>query len=175
MFVGTTLIAYTYNIQDLCEAAGEGRIELIDKIIKSGVSFDSQMKEGETPLMCGCATGKIEVVKYLVNKGANIDKTDKIGKTPLFFSVQRNTSENVVVTKYLIEKKANVNTKLKTNGATPLIKASYTGNIEAVKLLLLAGANINDKDNNGKTALKWAKEYKQNEIEKLLTKTGAKE
>ena len=49
-------------------------------------------------------------------------------------------------------------------GATPLITATIQKDFEYVKLLLENGANVHAKDNNGMTAMDWAKELKQKQI-----------
>jgi ankyrin repeat protein len=46
---------------------------------------------------------------------------------------------------------------------------------QMVKLLLGNGADPNIRDNQGKTALMWAKEKGHSEIAKFLTQAGAKE
>ena len=51
--------------------------------------------------------------------------------------------------------------------------ASDHGNLELVKLLLKAGADINAKDKNGWTALVWASQSGQTEIEAFLREIGA--
>ena len=53
--------------------------------------------------------------------------------------------------------------------------AADMGNLEAVKLLLEKGADINIRDNGGKTALMFASEKGRSEIIKLLKTHGAKE
>ena len=52
--------------------------------------------------------------------------------------------------------------------------AAYEGNIEAVKQHLAAGANVNAKDDVGKTPLDGAIEFKHPEIADLLRKHGGK-
>ena len=56
-----------------------------------------------------------------------------------------------------------------------LIRAAGRGHIDTVKALLEAGADLNAKDKEGKTALMYAKEKNHTEIVHLLKKAGAKE
>ena len=53
--------------------------------------------------------------------------------------------------------------------------AAERGHTETVKALLKAGANLNAKDKEGKTALKYAKENSHTETVQLLKKAGTKE
>ena len=74
---------------------------------------------------------------------------------------------------------ANVNTK-DVNGWTPLMfladggKKLKFGFPETIKLLLLHGADINAKNNEGKTAIDIARDKKHKKAVKLLKKHGAK-
>jgi len=56
---------------------------------------------------------------------------------------------------------------------TPLIKATKAGDSSAVQKLIDAGANINEQDNKGYTALFHAIEYGRSEIVKSLISKGA--
>jgi ankyrin repeat protein len=53
------------------------------------------------------------------------------------------------------------------------MKAAYKGSGEVVLLLLDKGANIEAKDNDGSTALKWATDAGNTETANLLRLKGA--
>jgi len=59
------------------------------------------------------------------------------------------------------------------DGETPLMTASRTGKLDAVKALLDHGANINAKENHGQTALMWAIDENHNDVAELLLARGA--
>ncbi|MBI3652859.1 MAG: ankyrin repeat domain-containing protein [Acidobacteria bacterium] len=61
------------------------------------------------------------------------------------------------------------------DGRTPLMLAVTIGVPGIVKLLIDAGANLNLRDQHGKTALQWAMESDNNNMIELLKKAGAKE
>ena len=54
-----------------------------------------------------------------------------------------------------------------------LINCSIRGDFEAVKLLLENGADINNPDRYGRTALLWASRHGHLEVVKLLLENGA--
>ena len=59
-------------------------------------------------------------------------------------------------------------------GQTALMAVARTGNIEAAKLLLKAGANVNAREHWGEqTALMWAASKRQPQMLQLLLKSGA--
>ena len=72
----------------------------------------------------------------------------------------------------LINKGAKVDLPDK-DGATPLLQASYSGDVNLVKFLLEYGANIDLADNDGNTALHYAIKEGKPEVAKLLLEKGA--
>ena len=60
-------------------------------------------------------------------------------------------------------------------GLTPLMCASANGHLDIVEYLIRErGANLNIKNNEGKTALDLAKENRQEKVAEFLRKAGAK-
>ena len=51
--------------------------------------------------------------------------------------------------------------------------AAYGGEVEVARVLLEAGANVVEEDNNGRTPFRCALQRKQNEIIALLSERGA--
>ena len=80
---------------------------------------------------------------------------------------------NIEKIRELINKKCNLDVRDANNGHTALIWASKRGHLNIVKLLLEAGADVNELTNIGMTALMWAKIFGHKEIEILLTDAGA--
>jgi len=55
------------------------------------------------------------------------------------------------------------------------MQAAGAGNIEIVRLLLEAGADVNEVDDSNQTALAWAQKRTQDEVAALLKRAGAKD
>lgn len=104
-------------------------------------------------------SGDLEKVKECLENGADVNTYSNIDWTPLLCATHFNHLE---ITKYLIEKGADVNPKDTDTlqlGLTPLLSAT-TNEIkndevkkEIIKLLIDNGADVNAKDRNGYTPL----------------------
>ena len=88
-------------------------------------------------------------------------------KIPLFMDAI--SSGDLSVVQKFIEEKMNVN--ITRSGVTPLMLAASTGHPEIVKAILQAGANINEKSDDGWTALhKAAYDQKETAVVELPRK-----
>lgn len=74
---------------------------------------------------------------------------------------------------FLLAIKADVNFKSKNRGDTPLMTAALFGRADLAKRLIVAGVNVNHKDDIGWTALKTSVVHKKHEIIKILIDAGA--
>ncbi len=63
--------------------------------------------------------------------------------------------------------------KVKQQRPTPLMTAVQNQDVDAVRVRIEAGDNIEEKDSWGQTALHWASKYESVEIVELLLEAGA--
>jgi ankyrin repeat protein len=138
-----------------------------------------------TPLLAASSSSNTEMVRYLIAKGAQIEVKDAFGRTPL---MNASAKGSVEMMKLLLAKGADVNAvsdkeafpKVK-NG--PIALGSFTalnfavvfGTPERVKLLLDAGARVNQPDARGMTplVLAIACDHSNPETVRLLLERGA--
>jgi uncharacterized protein len=102
--------------------------------------FSNRDEKGNdySPLMAVViANSDVGLIDLLLKHGAGLDRQNNAGRTALMEGVTR---EGTFGVKYLLAKGANVNIKAPF-GHTALILAAYNGRLEAVKLLLGAGAD----------------------------------
>ncbi|GMO21325.1 MAG: ankyrin repeat domain-containing protein [Spirochaetaceae bacterium] len=100
----------------------------------------------------------------------NYNLRSSAGLPPLNYAVRERYTG---WTNYLLEKRADPNIK-STAGDTPLIEAARTGDIEAMRVLLRFGAQVNTQDAQGNTAMHVAipPEAHRNALSLLLENNG---
>lgn len=114
--------------------------------------------------------GNFDVVSILLDsKVCNVNQTNNAGYTcvMLVSLAKLKTSEHRTVVKRLFQL-SDVNIRAKKHNQTALMLAVSHGNLEMVKMLLEAGADINIQDDDGSTALMCAAEHGRIDIVKLL-------
>lgn len=148
-------------------------------------------------LLAGLRTGKLEFVKALLAHGANPNarlvkpprsggigggfRRSLVGATPFLLAAM---AGEVAVMRTLVDDGADPQFGTEDN-TTPLMQAAGLGRdlsisfvtedsaLEAVKLALTLGADVNAANNNGDTALHGAAFIKSNALVQLLVDTGA--
>ncbi|CAE7333258.1 unnamed protein product [Symbiodinium natans] len=118
------------------------------------------------------AAGNLAITRMLLDAGADVhDGMDgEEACSPL--DVWASSSNAVEGMSLMIEKGADVNTRSRDEGRTPLFAAVLRGDKEAVALLLDAGADVNASDNAGFRALIWAAEFGYLDILALMVERG---
>jgi ankyrin repeat protein len=144
----------------LLEASGEGFAEIVLLLIEARAHPDQVTENALTPLFAACLSGQPECARLLLDAGAAVDQTNAGGSTPLavccdkvacqraLLSVERELPESnqfhLECVRVLISRGADVN-KADVEGCTPLMVASLGGHTDCVRLLLEAGAVIDEK------------------------------
>ena len=139
----------------LYAAARHANAQIVSKLIRAGADVNLLVKDsGETALMGAAmrpnyfvdSTDKprllrrqLETISLLIQAGANINAVADNGNTALLNAVRFSGGDQV---RLLIAYGANVNQR--TALGTPLMKAIETGDINKVRMLVLAGAERTD-------------------------------
>ncbi|XP_051488772.1 ankyrin repeat, SAM and basic leucine zipper domain-containing protein 1 [Apus apus] len=148
-------------------------VSLIEELLNSGVSTESNFQFGWTPLMCAASMADFAVVRLLLDRGANacfeIDKY-----TVLMAACTAHASEeNVLKTvELLLSRNADPNLTCRKQ-MTPLIYAARKGYPQVVALLVAHGSHINAQDENGYSALIWAAQKGHKNVVFKLLELGA--
>ncbi|KAK5996825.1 Ankyrin repeat domain-containing protein 2 [Cladobotryum mycophilum] len=121
-------------------------------------------------LRSAAAEGHTDIARLLIQKGANIETYGRFSlseKRETLFGYNKNLLKNRSLFKATSYDRAEL---LKI---TPLGVAARNGHFETVKMLLDHGANLNDKDGQGQSALFLAKLFQQGSVVRLLCDYGA--
>jgi len=156
-------------------AAGEGKKEEVERLLRAGADPDFRNRFGETALFYAAGSGWDEVIELLIEHGADIRAIDSGGVTPLMRAVGYG---HTAAARVLVDAGSDVNA-IDDYHKVPVMFAANFGSaehaIESIKILLDAGANINAKamamNGEEKTALDVAT---QTLTKEFLVSRGAK-
>lgn len=152
----------------LCKAAIAGDVKLIRKLLQAGAAVDFREENGYTSLMLALRHNHLEAYQALLAAGADIHAVGPRGNNILMLAAQYGTLPQV---QYLVNQGADVNFQRQEegdDGYTPLMGAAMAGQQEIVQFLLEAGAQVEAKDREGKTAYDWARGLWNKEVARLL-------
>lgn len=105
---------------------------------------------GKTPLHIAMEQDSLELVELLLENGASPEIPTTDGEYPIHLASQQYDSEDFILT--LIEHGVNIN-RIDEHGNTALHYAVLNGNDVMIEVLLESGADVNIRNNDGKTPL----------------------
>jgi len=161
------------GITALMETSRRGKThsEIAAALIRAGAEINVQDPYGVTPLSFAAMSGSPETIRMLLKSGANVKAKDVDGRTALIETLTTENNLPPETIEELIQAGSEVNVRI-YGGLTPLMIAA-AGNSRILKALIRAGADLNATDDQGATALRWAKDSPENS--KILKDAGAKE
>jgi ankyrin repeat protein len=167
----------------LFSAADAGCEEFGQRLLAAGASLAARDRFGAMPLARAARSGQRAVVALFLTKGAQIDGRDIAGATALYLAAESQRQATVAL---LLAKGADPNLPTR-EGTTPLMAAAGVGwvltqtyveskqaSLEAVKLCVEKGADVNAVNSAGITALHGAALRGSDDIIEFLAKNGAR-
>ena len=172
-------------------ASVNGSSAMVRRLLRAGANPNAALLRGETPLMVAARTGNPEVVEQLLAGGARVDARAARGQTALMWAVGQKHSD---VVKVLLAHGADVqaksdvwtqvmavpphglleyNREVPHGGDTALMFAARVGDLASAKLLVAAGANVNDAEAWGVSATTLAAHSGFTELVSFLLENGA--
>ena len=170
----------------LMYAARANALDAGRALIESGANLDLPDPDGATALVIAIINAHYEFAAMLIEAGADPNVVEATGMGPLYAAVDMHRLaighgrpnpkpvgllDAVDIVRMLLDRGADPNAKLRTpimqrqhtagdaalgEGATPLLRAAKSGDIEIVQLLVAAGADPTHTMPNGSTALMYA-------------------
>src|SRR5580698_1507270 len=179
------------GVTPLWPASENGSSAMVRRLLEAGANPNAALLAGETPLMVAARSGYPDVVEQLLAKGANVNAHGSRGQTALMWAVSQK-HPNVV--KVLIAHHADIQLKsdvwtdvmavpphgylpynmaIPHGGETALMFAARVGDLASAKLLVAAGANVNDADAWGVSATTLAEHSGFTDLTLFLLDKGA--
>jgi ankyrin repeat protein len=153
-------------------AAAEGHLEVVSALLEAGANRDERLRSGFTPLFFAAREGRTVVVRRLLEAGADVNQTlepqsgsgpnSRKGASPLLMALENGHFETAQA---LLEAGANPNDKsagfaplhavswvrkpIRGDGDPPPIGSGRLTSLEAVRLLVQHGADVNLRQEKG--------------------------
>jgi hypothetical protein len=127
-------------------------------------------RENEPPLIQAVEAGDLKKAQKLISKGTNVNQTDSFGFSALSYAARAGDEK---MAQLLLNSGADVNARSATLHDTALARAAQNSNGETVRILLAAGAHVDDRDGAGWTPLFNAALKGDLEIAEALLSAGA--
>jgi uncharacterized protein len=175
----------------LWTASLNGSATMVRRLLEGGADPNLALLMGETPLMVAARSGNPDVVEQLLAKGARVHTRAARGQNALMWAVAQ---QHANVVKVLLAHGADINARtevwsqimavpphglpeynrpIKHGGDSAFMFAARVGDLNSAKILVEAGANINDADAEGISALVLAAHSGFAELVEFLLDKGA--
>jgi len=183
------------GVTPLWLACTNSSTSIIGMLLKAAANPNLTAATNGTPLMVAARRGNLEAVQLLLSHHADVNGNEAFGEqTALMWAVAEHHPD---VVRALLQAKADVGARSKTTkryaliccqdyegdgeGATEILEGGYTallfaaqeGDIESARLLLAAGANVNDESPMGTSTLVVAAQNGQRAFAQVVLDAGA--
>ncbi|GAB5554726.1 MAG: hypothetical protein Sapg2KO_43170 [Saprospiraceae bacterium] len=146
-------------------ACRNNRLDLIKLLTKYG----GDPSQAEVPSVFYHTN--VEVIAYFMNQGLDADKPFVHGWPPIAYLSRGDKGEHPEKIKELLKYIKDINAKT-PKGISALHACTKAGFLRVLKVLLNAGADINIRDNSGRTPLYYSRKYKRKLLEECLLENG---
>jgi len=149
----------------LLVALRQGSLKVADFMLQqNAVDIEARNKAGESPLMMAALKGQLPQARRLIERRAEINKP---GWTPLHYAASNPSGTSTDMVRLLLEHFAYIDAD-SPNKSTPLMMAARYGTDAVVKLLLEEGADPLLRNQQGLSAIDFARAAGRPVAEKLI-------
>ncbi|MCK5674803.1 MAG: ankyrin repeat domain-containing protein [Spirochaetales bacterium] len=156
-------------------AASRKLPKLVSVLLKAGIDPDLRDKQGNTALFIAVRGADVETVELLLVSGAEPDIINNDGETVLYITLKRDGGQKNGIsgeTSLLLRYRASLPSGKKILSEL-LLRTIDSGNAEVAEILLKAGANPNERVQDGMTLLMLSSSSRFVELSKVLIIKGA--
>jgi ankyrin repeat protein len=181
------------GVTPLWAAAENGAAAMVELLLRAGANPNVPLLSGETPLMTAARVGSAAVVTQLLDRGADPNAREHAHhQTALMWAAaQKHPSVVAVLLAHGADVRARstswtemvkltteavnpgYNTEVRQGGYTALLFAARVGDLESARLLVGAGADVNDKAAYGTSATVVAAHSGHGRLAAFLVERGA--
>jgi ankyrin repeat protein len=181
------------GVTPLWLAAEDGSDAVGRLLLDAGANPNAALPSGETPLMTAARSGSAQLVRRLIARGADVNvKERNRGQTALMWAVAQ---QHAPVVEVLLAHGADVGARsnewtervkttlepfnpdyiidVREGGYTPLLFAARVGDLASARLLVAAGADVNETAPSGTSATVVAAHSGHGELAAFLLEKGA--
>jgi ankyrin repeat protein len=179
------------GVTALWTASQNGSEVMVRRLLEAGANPNAALLAGETPLMVASRAGNPKAVELLLARGANVNAHGTRNQTALMWAVSEKHPD---VVKVLLAHGANIqarsdswsqvmavephgylpyNRDIPAGNETALLFAARAGDLESAKMLVAAGANVNDADAWGVSATTLAAHSDYRDVVEFLLSKGS--
>ena len=175
----------------LWAASENGGTAVVRLLLEAGADPNRELLSGETPVMVAARAGSADVVRHLAAAGADLDRQGSRGQTALMWAAAQRHPQVVAV---LLEAGADLdirsdvwtqvmavpphskpeyNREIPHGSNTALLFAVRAGDLPSARILVAAGADVDDADAWGVSAAVLAAHGGHRELLEFLLDNGA--
>ena len=156
----------------LMTAARAGDVDVVGRLLAAGAAVDAATEAGaygaQTALMWAVAQGHAAVVEVLLAHGADVH-----ARSTTFTETVKTISTYANYGLQCVPRDECYITEVQSGGFTPLLFAARVGNLASARLLVAAGADVNETTPDGASALAVAALSGHGDVGAFLLKYGA--
>ena len=162
------------NQSALMNAVRSGELEAVRVLLDHGAKVDwMEPTYGQTALMFAAREASPAMVDLLLTRGASVSMRTRTGAAPAFRPANPpgGGSHGVGIVRSGLPERGN--RQPIPGSMTPLLYAARDGKVDAVKLLIAAGADVNEVEANGISVLLMAISNNRMDVARFLMEKGA--